>query len=164
MSIGSENLVETQRPTLRTIGPVEQAPTGTRLSDGDRVTDLVAELIGSTGIVPEDRLEDLRARSVATSFSTALVEAGFGTQETVGRALASRHGIPFVDLVEVRPSPDAIALVPLHVLKRVVALPYAIEGDVLRVALADPSNIHSCLLYTSPSPRDRTRSRMPSSA
>ena len=23
---------------------------------------------------------------------------------------------------------------------------------------------HSCLLYTSPSPRDRTRSRMPSSA
>ena len=27
----------------------------------------------------------------------------------------------------------------------------------------DPS-INSCLLYTSPSPRDRTRSRMPSSA
>ncbi|HEV8459745.1 MAG TPA: GspE/PulE family protein [Gaiellaceae bacterium] len=80
---------------------------------------------------------------MATSFSKALVEAGFGTQETVGRALATRHGIPFVDLVEVRPSPDAIALVPLHVLKRVVALPYAIEGDVLRVALADPSNIHS---------------------
>ena len=24
--------------------------------------------------------------------------------------------------------------------------------------------VHSCLLYTSPSPRDRTRSRMPSSA
>ena len=26
------------------------------------------------------------------------------------------------------------------------------------------SNIHSCLLYTSPSPRDRQKSRMPSSA
>ena len=25
-------------------------------------------------------------------------------------------------------------------------------------------NAHTCLLYTSPSPRDRTRSRMPSSA
>ena len=25
-------------------------------------------------------------------------------------------------------------------------------------------HVHSCLLYTSPSPRDRTRSRMPSSA
>ena len=28
----------------------------------------------------------------------------------------------------------------------------------------DPSEEYSCLLYTSPSPRDRTRSRMPSSA
>ena len=26
------------------------------------------------------------------------------------------------------------------------------------------NNLYSCLLYTSPSPRDRTRSRMPSSA
>ena len=30
--------------------------------------------------------------------------------------------------------------------------------------LANKLNIRSCLLYTSPSPRDRTRSRMPSSA
>ena len=30
--------------------------------------------------------------------------------------------------------------------------------------LYDKSNLNTCLLYTSPSPRDRTRSRMPSSA
>ena len=28
----------------------------------------------------------------------------------------------------------------------------------------DPNTVSHCLLYTSPSPRDRTRSRMPSSA
>ena len=28
----------------------------------------------------------------------------------------------------------------------------------------DPNTPNTCLLYTSPSPRDRTRSRMPSSA
>ena len=31
-------------------------------------------------------------------------------------------------------------------------------------AFADFDHIETCLLYTSPSPRDRTRSRMPSSA
>ena len=31
-------------------------------------------------------------------------------------------------------------------------------------AIDRDNNIKSCLLYTSPSPRDRTRSRMPSSA
>ena len=30
--------------------------------------------------------------------------------------------------------------------------------------LSLPANVQACLLYTSPSPRDRTRSRMPSSA
>ena len=35
------------------------------------------------------------------------------------------------------------------------------KNKTLRVKLAD---YHACLLYTSPSPRDRTRSRMPSSA
>ena len=43
--------------------------------------------------------------------------------------------------------------------------PLAAEG-VLRqmIAFRDEGLLHICLLYTSPSPRDRTRSRMPSSA
>ena len=36
--------------------------------------------------------------------------------------------------------------------------------DRLRVDHNDMEAIGDCLLYTSPSPRDRTRSRMPSSA
>ena len=31
-------------------------------------------------------------------------------------------------------------------------------------SIVTPEELKSCLLYTSPSPRDRTRSRMPSSA
>ena len=40
-------------------------------------------------------------------------------------------------------------------------LTYAEVNDHLPEEIADPDH---CLLYTSPSPRDRTRSRMPSSA
>jgi len=41
------------------------------------------------------------------------------------------------------------------------------EGDypkVFELIIARFEEMHPCLLYTSPSPRDRTRSRMPSSA
>ena len=38
------------------------------------------------------------------------------------------------------------------------------EPDVIDAALSLSNQVISCLLYTSPSPRDRTRSRMPSSA
>ena len=41
--------------------------------------------------------------------------------------------------------------------KRVYASEAAVEGNAF-------NGIQDCLLYTSPSPRDRTRSRMPSSA
>ena len=37
-------------------------------------------------------------------------------------------------------------------------------GEKAFVAGANITEMSSCLLYTSPSPRDRTRSRMPSSA
>ena len=38
------------------------------------------------------------------------------------------------------------------------------KGPAIIVSRRDPELIKNCLLYTSPSPRDRTRSRMPSSA
>ena len=53
--------------------------------------------------------------------------------------------------------------------------PHGTVDNVMRVHSLRPSTmnghvvlyracLHDCLLYTSPSPRDRTRSRMPSSA
>ena len=38
------------------------------------------------------------------------------------------------------------------------------NADLIIVVGGDGSILSTCLLYTSPSPRDRTRSRMPSSA
>ena len=46
--------------------------------------------------------------------------------------------------------------------KREIALGKRLVGDLDQLLNIELS--HSCLLYTSPSPRDRTRSRMPSSA
>ena len=45
-----------------------------------------------------------------------------------------------------------------------VASSFLAYGSQLRVLRSDSDNLKNCLLYTSPSPRDRTRSRMPSSA
>ena len=39
-----------------------------------------------------------------------------------------------------------------------------LEGAARQPELMDRLQVKICLLYTSPSPRDRTRSRMPSSA
>ena len=45
-------------------------------------------------------------------------------------------------------------------------LPNSLKENAVKLDLRQKLNVpfHLCLLYTSPSPRDRTRSRMPSSA
>ena len=51
----------------------------------------------------------------------------------------------------------------LRRLKELV-IPYERDGKTVYVLFNNLAMFEDCLLYTSPSPRDRTRSRMPSSA
>ena len=54
----------------------------------------------------------------------------------------------------------------MHILKNVIGFSKRIGNNRPKVAVLSATEevLDSCLLYTSPSPRDRTRSRMPSSA
>eukprot|EP00656_Telonema_subtile_P047873 TRINITY_DN5566_c0_g1_i4.p1 TRINITY_DN5566_c0_g1~~TRINITY_DN5566_c0_g1_i4.p1 ORF type:complete len:141 (-),score=1.35 TRINITY_DN5566_c0_g1_i4:40-462(-) len=52
--------------------------------------------------------------------------------------------------------------IPLYTDSKSLSTQYTISLSPLLPAFTIPMNV--CLLYTSPSPRDRTRSRMPSSA
>ena len=51
----------------------------------------------------------------------------------------------------------------LFPVKAITAVPMRVTSDD-DALFPDLVALHACLLYTSPSPRDRTRSRMPSSA
>ena len=73
-----------------------------------------------------------------------------------------------IDIVNIfRPSnetPD-LANEAVKINAKVLWLQYGIKNDAAeKIALDAKMKYISCLLYTSPSPRDRTRSRMPSSA
>jgi type IV pilus assembly protein PilB len=57
--------------------------------------------------------------------------------------LAVRHHLPVVDLPAVGVAVDAVQLIPVQTLERSVAIPYELEEDVLRVAVADPGNLHA---------------------
>jgi type IV pilus assembly protein PilB len=112
------------------------------LTGFDTISDLVAELIAATGLIPSDRIAAARGRAGTGSLAQALADEGFAQPEGVARALARQHGLPYVDLGEDRVSPDAAELIPLRTLQRVVAVPVSRSGDRLRVAVADPANIH----------------------
>ena len=61
---------------------------------------------------------------------------------------------------------EGLATITLNRPKRLNALSAGMIDELYEAVthVATDSDIKACLLYTSPSPRDRTRSRMPSSA
>ena len=138
-----------QRPNLRTAGPQggEPAPPAEGQLPGspfavNELAELVADVIAATGLLPADKLALVRGRAGQGSLARAIVEEGLASSEGMARILAGRFHLPLVDLPLVGVSEEASKTVPLHVLERVVALPYALENNVLRVAIADPANVH----------------------
>jgi type IV pilus assembly protein PilB len=114
------------------------------LPESERISELVAELLSVTGLVPAERFATVRERAAAgIAITQALADEGLAAPADVARALANRHRLEFVDLVETKISPDAVAEIPVHVLKRVVAIPYELGEETIKIAIADPSNIHA---------------------
>jgi len=128
-------------PQLRAAGA--QPARLTPAASVNESVELVVDLLSATRLVPADKLALARGRAVQTgSLAAALVEENIASSDGVARLRAARHGLPLVDLALLGVDRDAAKVLPLHVLERVVAIPYALDGDVLRVAVADPSNLH----------------------
>jgi type IV pilus assembly protein PilB len=136
-----------ERTPLRTVGPPVEptaapGPPAAEPPPLNTISQLVADLIEATALLAPDKLAIVRGRSAQGSFAHALVEEGFASGEGVARTLAARHQLPLVDLPTVGVDEEASKFVPLHVLERIVAIPYALENGSLLIAIADPANIH----------------------
>src|SRR4051794_31381998 len=128
-------------PKLRTAGNGATSPE--QPYGVNELAELVVDLLAATGLVPADKLALVRGRAQTSgSLARALVEEGVASSDGIARMLASRHQLPLVDLVLSGVKEQASRTIPLHVLERVAALPYAIDGDTLHVAVADPSDLH----------------------
>jgi type IV pilus assembly protein PilB len=105
---------------------------------------LLVDLLEPTGLVSREGLDQARQRAgTSGSFADALLEEGLASSDAAARALARRTGLPLVDLTDVGTSFAATEAVPLRVLQRAVAMPYAVEDDRLRIAIADPRNLNA---------------------
>jgi type IV pilus assembly protein PilB len=133
-------------PSLRTGAPPEAATGAQPLSTPFGVNEsveLVVDLLAATKLIPEDKLNLARGRAQQLrSLSAALVQEGVASSDGIARMLAARHQLPLVDLALVGIEEAAAKEIPLHVLERIAAIPYAFDNGVLHIAVADPANLH----------------------
>jgi type IV pilus assembly protein PilB len=107
------------------------------------MTELVVDLLSSTQLVPPDKLALVRSRAgQGGTLAQAIIDEGVAPPEGIARSLAVRYQVPLVDLPVIGVMKDATEQIPLHVLERVLAVPYVLQGNILRIAVADPGNLH----------------------
>jgi type IV pilus assembly protein PilB len=111
-------------------------------TENREASELVAELVGETGLLRPDQLENVRTRASGGSFSQALRDEGLATALGVARTLAQQYHLPLIDLAEAGIDPEASKLIALPVLERVGAIPFAFQDGTLKVAITDPQNVH----------------------
>ena len=123
------------------------APAGGSLASPfgvDETTELLLDLLEHSALVAPDALALVRGRTATgTPVTQALIDEGVASPAGVARMLAVRHHLAIVDLPAVGVALDATQLIPVQTLERSVAIPYALDGEVLRVAVADPGNLHA---------------------
>jgi type IV pilus assembly protein PilB len=103
--------------------------------------DLVAQVVGDSGLLTPDKLEAVVARAQGGSFSRALLDEGFAHSLGVARNLAEQYHLPLVDLAVEGVNAEAAKTIPLPVLERVCAIPFAFDGRTLRIGITEPQNV-----------------------
>jgi type IV pilus assembly protein PilB len=136
--------MDPEQPTLRTTDPATgqgAAPLQPAASVNPQA-ELVLDLLAATGLVADDRLAVVKGRAgQGGSIAQALVEEGLASSDDVARILAARSGMPLVELGLIGVAVEAAKEIPLHVLERIVAVPYALKDGTLSVAVGDPTNV-----------------------
>ncbi len=107
------------------------------LSIGDK---RLGAVLLERGYVTDEALQQSIARhtEVGGKLGDILVDMGFISEQRIARAIEESLGIPLVNLPRVDVMADALAKVRADLALDARAMPFAIDGDRLRVALADP--------------------------
>jgi type IV pilus assembly protein PilB len=95
------------------------------------------------GFIDEDQLWEVleEAKNNGTQIGQAAITRGLITEEQLYQALAEQHSLKLVNLQEVKPTPEALALVPETMSTVYKILPLAFKDKVLTIALSDPNNL-----------------------
>jgi type IV pilus assembly protein PilB len=132
-------------PELRVVDGdgAEEAPPQVSPQTTDGATaDLVADVIREAGLLDDEKIDAIRKRTArGTTFSQALVEEGFASALGVARKLAEEYHLPLVDLAVAGVDALATKALPLPVLERVCAIPFASDGKTIKVAITNPQDV-----------------------
>ncbi len=111
--------------------------------------DFVIQLALDKGVLKQEQIDAARARVAEhTDLTTTpprvldvlISDHGFSTKEAA-KLLADEFGMPMIDMTDVRPSGELMALLPRNLAVKYTAFPISRDNNSVRVAIGDPLDV-----------------------
>jgi type IV pilus assembly protein PilB len=103
----------------------------------------VIEILKDVGLLSQEQAEEIAGRTGGAHMVDTLIREGTVSEEDVARTLASQNGMDFVDLNQVTPSPELIALLTPETARRYKTVPVSEHDGSLVLAIADPMDFEA---------------------
>lgn len=103
----------------------------------------VIEILKDVGLLSQEQAEEITGRTGGAHMVDTLIREGTVSEEDVARTLASQNGMDFVDLNQVTPSPELIALLTPETARRYKTVPVSEHDGSLVLAIADPMDFEA---------------------
>lgn len=119
---------------------MKKAAAKTKESGGRRK---IGQVLIDLGFIDEDQLWEIleEAKSTGQLTGQVAVNRGLINDEQLLAALAEQHNLKVVNLTDIKPSPEALQLVPETMASVYKVLPLSFKDKVLTVAIGDPNNL-----------------------
>lgn len=116
---------------------------GSEFDTQDGQTAPLGERLLEKGVLSEDQLRIALQEQEDSSenIGRVLVALGFVTEATIRDVLSETQGAETVDLKLINVAPEALNLIPMEIAKRYNVLPFALSGNELTIAVANPNDL-----------------------
>src|SRR5262245_12365151 len=103
----------------------------------------IGQVLVDLGFVDEDQLWEILDEAKTNNQLTGQVAVARGriTEEQLLSALAEQHGLKVVNVEEMKPTAEAIQMVPETMATVYKIVPLSVKDRVLTIAMGDPSNL-----------------------
>lgn len=103
----------------------------------------IGEILVEKGKITEEQLRKAleKQKELGKYLGETLLELGYIREDDLWEALALQKKVPFIKLSRQEIKPEIVRIVPERLARRFNCLPIEVNGDVLTVAMADPTDV-----------------------
>ena len=103
----------------------------------------LGQILKEMGYITQEQIEialAVQKLDKSKKIGEILEELAFVSPKEIAEALSKQFGRPYINLLDVQPSPEALKLINQDLANKLEVMPIRITGKILFVALLDPSN------------------------